>query len=77
MGTLSVQQVEAFRSKFVGSALVTDDPGYDNARRIHNGLIDKHPAIIARCGGPADVAAAVRLGRQAGLEISVVLWSPS
>ena len=71
MGTLSVQQVEAFRSKFVGSALVTDDPGYDDARRIHNGLIDKRPAIIARCGGPGDAAAAVRLGRQTGLEISV------
>jgi FAD/FMN-containing dehydrogenase len=71
LGTLSLQQVEAFRSEFVGSALVADDPGYDDARRIHNGLIDKRPAIIARCGGPGDAAAAVRLGRQTGLEISV------
>ena len=71
MGNLSVEQVEAFRAECVGSALVAEDPGYDDARRIHNGLIDKHPAIIARCGGPADVAAAVRLGRHTGLEISV------
>jgi hypothetical protein len=36
-----------------------NDAGYDGARRIHNGLIDKRPALIARCRTAADVAAAV------------------
>jgi FAD/FMN-containing dehydrogenase len=48
-----------------------DDAGYDAARRIHNGLIDKHPALIARCRTSADVAAAVARSRREGLELSV------
>src|SRR6478672_969801 len=47
------------------------DAGYDDARRIHNGLIDKRPAIIARCRTTADVAAAVARARNDALEISV------
>ena len=47
------------------------DPGYDDARRIHNGLIDKRPAVIARCRTTADVVAAVARARRDDLEISV------
>ena len=47
------------------------DPGYDAARAIHNGLIDKRPALIAKCLNSADIADAVRFGRSEGLEISV------
>ena len=47
------------------------DPGYDAARAIHNGLIDKRPALIARCLNSADIADAVRFARSEGLEISV------
>jgi FAD/FMN-containing dehydrogenase len=48
-----------------------DDAGYEEARQIHNGLIDKRPAVIARCLGTADVVAAVNLARGQGLEVSV------
>ena len=48
-----------------------DDAGYDDARRVHNGLIDKRPSLIARCRTSADVEAAVALGRQEALEMSV------
>jgi FAD/FMN-containing dehydrogenase len=48
-----------------------DDAGYDDARRIHNGLIDKHPSLIARCRTSDDVVAAVALSRRDGLEVSV------
>lgn len=48
-----------------------NDAGYDEARRIHNGLIDKRPALVARCRTAAAVAAAVALARRDGLEISV------
>ena len=54
-----------------GPVLAPGDPGYDDARRIRNGLIDKHPAVIARCMHTADVVDAVKFGRSEGLEISV------
>ncbi len=44
---------------------------YDEARRIHNGLIDKRPALIARCRGTADVVDALALARARGLEVSI------
>lgn len=48
-----------------------NDAGYDEARRIHNGLIDKRPALIVRCRTVADVVAAVTRARKDSLEISV------
>jgi FAD/FMN-containing dehydrogenase len=56
---------------FSGQLLGPDDAGYDEARRIHNGLIDKRPTLIARCVGTADVVDAVNLARERGLEVSV------
>ena len=47
------------------------DSGYDDARRIHNGLIDKRPSLIAQCKTTADVVTALRRAREDGLEISV------
>jgi FAD/FMN-containing dehydrogenase len=56
---------------FGGQILMTGDAGYDEARRVHNGMIDKHPAVIARCRGTADIVAAVKFGRAHDLEIAV------
>lgn len=56
---------------FTGQLLQPADTGYDQARRVHNGLIDKRPAVVARCHGTADVADAVRLARSEGLPISI------
>ena len=56
---------------FAGRILRPGDPAYDDARRLHNGLVDKRPALIAQCRGMADIADAVRLGRSLGLEIAV------
>ncbi len=56
---------------FTSTVLGPDDSGYEEARHVHNGLIDKRPALIARCRTTADVAAAVNFGRDQGLEISV------
>ena len=58
-------------STFTGRLLQSSHAGYDDARRVHNGLIDKRPAIIARCSGTADVADAVKLARSMNLEIAV------
>lgn len=59
------------RAQFSGEVLLPGDAGYEEARRVHNGLIDKRPALIARCRGVADVADAVKLTRQLGLEVAV------
>jgi len=56
---------------FAGQMLQPLDSGYEEARKVHNGLIDKRPALIARCQGVADVADAVRLARKLGLEVAV------
>jgi hypothetical protein len=58
-------------ASFSGELLSPESPSYEAARRVHNGLVDKHPALIARCSNTADVRDAVNLGREAGGEISV------
>ena len=63
--------VSSLAATFSGTLLAPGDDGYEAARRVHNGLIDKRPALIARCATTDDVAAAVRHAREAGLEISV------
>jgi FAD/FMN-containing dehydrogenase len=55
----------------VATTLGPTDAGYDRARRVYNGLIDKRPSLIARCEGVVDIAAAVRLARERDLEVSV------
>ncbi|NUR97825.1 MAG: FAD-binding oxidoreductase [Kribbellaceae bacterium] len=47
------------------------DPHYDSARAVWNAMVDRRPAAIARCASTADVVAALRYGRKAGLEIGV------
>src|SRR5688572_28939297 len=56
---------------FRGELLLPTSPGYDAARRVWNGAIDRHPLCIARCTGVADVVAAVRFARERDLEIAV------
>jgi FAD/FMN-containing dehydrogenase len=56
---------------FRGEVLREGDDGYDDARRVWNGLIDRRPALIARCAGVADVVRAVDLARGDGIELSV------
>lgn len=56
---------------FRGQLLRPMDAGYDEAREVHNGLVDKRPALITRCLGAADVVAALDLTRRLGLEVAV------
>jgi len=56
---------------FRGELIRQDHPDYDEARKVWNGLIDRRPSLIARCTGPPDVAAAVRLGRQRQMTVAV------
>ena len=61
----------ALDERLRGSAIGPDHPGYEDARRVHNGMIDKRPALIARCLDAADVIAAVDFGRSEGLELAI------
>ncbi|MFL6072582.1 MAG: FAD-binding oxidoreductase [Mycobacteriales bacterium] len=54
-----------------GQVLLPGDEGYDTHRRVWNAMVDRRPAVIARCATPADVATAVRFARGNGLEIGV------
>jgi FAD/FMN-containing dehydrogenase len=54
-----------------GRVLRPTDDGYDAARRVHNGLVDRAPAVIVRCRSAADAAAGVRFARAAGLDVCV------
>ena len=56
---------------FAGHLIPPSDLRFNTARMVHNGLIDKHPALVAQCRGIADIADAVRLGRRLGLDIAV------
>jgi len=63
--------LDSLRTMFRGVVIGPDDPGYDIARRVHNGMIDKWPAVIARCTGVADVLAALQFGIEQSLPIAV------
>jgi FAD/FMN-containing dehydrogenase len=65
------EAVDRAAESFTGQLLRPADTGYDEWRRVHNGLIDKHPAAIARCHGVADVVDAVKLARTRGLNVAV------
>ncbi len=60
-----------FRSSLRGQLLLPDQPGYEEARKLHNAMIDRRPAMIARCAGAADVIAAVKFARSHEIVVSV------
>ncbi|MBV8663810.1 MAG: FAD-dependent oxidoreductase, partial [Hyphomicrobiales bacterium] len=60
-----------FAQSLRGSLIGRDDPGYDEARKLYNGMIDKRPLLIARCADVADVIAAVNFGRDNRLAIAI------
>jgi FAD/FMN-containing dehydrogenase len=65
------QAVDQLGENFRGDILQPASPGYDEARKVWNGVIDRKPAIIARCSNTADVVAAVHVARENELLVSV------
>src|SRR3954452_11785925 len=61
----------ALRDRLGERTLRPEHPGYAGARAIHNGLVDRRPALIVRCRSADDVVAALALARGEGLEVSV------
>lgn len=58
-------------SSFRGTLITPDGPDYDSARKVFNGMIDRRPALIARCASADDVALAVTFARAEGTLVSV------
>jgi len=63
--------LDELRTEFHGELILPDDPGYDEARAVYNGMIDRRPRLIARCADAADVIAAVRLARESHAPLAV------
>jgi FAD/FMN-containing dehydrogenase len=63
--------IDAFADAVSGEVIRPNDPGYDGARRIWNALIDRHPGLILRARGAADVVEAVSFARQHDLVVAV------
>lgn len=71
IGALDDETIETFATSMRGPILRPGDPDYDGTRAIQNGMIDRHPALLARCMGTADVIAAVNFAREHHLLLSV------
>jgi FAD/FMN-containing dehydrogenase len=65
------EAVAELAKTFGGRLLQRGDPDYEEARKIHNGLVDKRPTLIAQCRGVADIVDAVNFARSQGLEVAV------
>jgi FAD binding domain len=70
-GCVGKDRIERFQTAFRGEVIQPTDFGYERARKIWNASIDRHPGIIARCSGVADVVAAVNFARENELLVAV------
>jgi len=70
-GTEAAAALRGGPRPFRGELVLPDDPGYERVREIWNAAITRRPALIARCRDAGDVAAAVRVAREVGLDFSV------
>ena len=68
---LESKPIEDLKTRIRGTVLLPDSPGYDEARTLWNAMIDRRPALIARCLGVADVMAAVSFAREHDILLSI------
>jgi FAD/FMN-containing dehydrogenase len=68
MATATVDQL---RTRMRGETITPDDPAYEEARRVHNAMIDRRPRVIVRCASTDDVVAAVNFARDGALDLAV------
>ena len=69
--SIDMRAVQALAGDLRGTLLLASSAGYEQARRIWNGMIDRRPALIARCAGTADVVRAVAFAREHDLLVAV------
>ena len=68
---LNVAAIADLREKIRGPLLTPDAPGYDATRKVFNGMVNKRPALIARCASPSDVVVCVNFARDHDVLLSV------
>ena len=68
---MSMSAIDALRRQVSGEVIAAGDATYEEARKVYNGMIDRHPAAVVRCAGPGDVAAVISMARAEGLDLSV------
>ncbi|HUW15854.1 MAG TPA: FAD-binding oxidoreductase [Actinomycetes bacterium] len=68
---MTAKTIEDLRSQLTGTVTTPGDPGYDDARRVYNFMIDRRPAAVVKCADAADVAAVVRYAAGTGTELAV------
>jgi FAD/FMN-containing dehydrogenase len=68
---MDTQKIQSFKAGMRGPVIQPADAEYESARKVHNGMIDRRPLLIARCADVADVIAAVRFGRENDLLVSI------
>jgi FAD/FMN-containing dehydrogenase len=71
MSAITEDTIQGLKANIRGSIIAPSDPEYDQARSIWNAMVDKHPGVIVRCSGVADVMHAVRVAKEEGLLLSV------
>lgn len=71
MSTLQTSVVNQFRANLRGQLIAEGDAEYEAARKVHNGMIDKRPALVARCVDVADIVACVNFASDQGLALAV------
>lgn len=71
MAGITRTRVDELRASLGGTVLERADAGYEDARRVHNAMIDRRPALIVQCRNTADVVGALRFARDEGLEVCV------
>ena len=64
-------EVGRLRDRVSGEVISPDDAGYEEARKVHNAMIDRRPRVIVRCAGVEDVVAAVNVARESGTDLAV------
>jgi FAD/FMN-containing dehydrogenase len=69
--TQTISDLDALRAAMGGPVFVAGDDGYEQARAIWNGDIDRRPAVVTRVHGPTDIAVALAYARTQGLEVAV------
>ena len=68
---ISEEKLATLRGAVRGPIITPSDDGYDEARAVNNGMIDKRPALIARCTDAADVVTVLTFAREEGLDLAV------
>ncbi len=69
--SIDTERFRTYADSFEGQLVLPDAEGYDDARKVWNGLIDRRPALIARCANADDVVRSVRFARESNLLVSV------